>query len=445
MTSVAVEVVVILMLIMGNGLLAMSELALISARKVRLKQLAEHGNRGARLALELANEPNQFLSTVQIGITLVGILAGAFGGATLVGHLASGIQNVPVLGQFNEAFAVGVVVLAITYLSLVVGELVPKRLALNNAERIASRVARPVQLLTTVASPAVRVLSISMDFVLRILGGKPSSEPPVTEDEIKMLIHQGTIAGVFEEVEANLAANVFRLADKPASALMTPRHEIVWLDIADPPQAIEQMITASAHSRFPVCRDSVDNLIGFVRAKDLLAQRFAGLELNLQAVVRQPMLISESMRALSTLQLFKQTGKHLAMVVDEHGGIEGLVTHHDVLEAIIGTMPWEPGGAASAAVQREDGSWLIDGSMRLDEFKEIFQLKRLPGEDAGTFQTLGGFIMMYLGRIPSIGEHFECGGLRLEVVDMDGRRIDEVLVSRVPQELGTEPEDLEDR
>ena len=432
MTNVATEIFIVTLLIIGNGVLAMAELAVISARKARLTRLAEQGDARAEVALALASAPNQFLSTVQIGITLVGILAGAFGGATLAGQLGARIENVTVLAPYSEAIGVLVVVLTITYLSLVFGELVPKRLALNNPDRIALRVARLLRFLSVIASPAVHVLSVSTNFVLRILGAKPTGAPPVTEDEIRILIRQGTAAGVFEETEEDLVANVFRLGDKQVNALMTPRHEIAWLDINDPSEENRRAIAERAYSRFPVCRDTIDNVIGVVRAKDLLAQVLSGQRFDLTPVMRQPLLIPDGMRAYACLELFKESGKHVGLVVDEHGGIEGLLTPHDLLEAIIGNISVAGQPVELQAVQREDGSWLIDGSMHIDEFKQLFDLKRLAGENWGTFQTVGGFVMAYLGHIPSVAEHFEWEGLRFEVVDMDGRRVDEVLVARVP-------------
>lgn len=428
-TTVTIEILLIILLIAGNGLLAMSELAVVSSRKVRLQHLVDRGDPRARVALKLANEPNQFLSTVQIGITLVGILAGAFGGATIAEQLAISLENIPLLAPYSEAIGVAVVVLAITYFSLVFGELLPKRLALSNPERIASILARPMRFLSIIAAPAVRILSFSTDSVLRIAGIKPSTEIPVTEDEIRMLIRQGTAVGVFEETEEDLIKNVFRLGDRRVSALMTPRHEIVWLDIDDIPELNQRRVAESGQSRFPVCQGSIDKIVGVVRATDLLAQLVNGKPLEIGVAMRQPLVIPESMRALKALELFRKTGRHLALIVDEHGGIEGLITHHDILAAIVGDIPLVGEPVELQIQQREDGSWLIDGTLLIDEFREMFRLKRLPSEEDGIYQTLGGFIMSYLGRVPSVGEHFEWNRLRFEVVDMDGRRIDKVLVS----------------
>lgn len=431
MDIVVIEIIFIILLIIANGTLAMSEMAIVSARKARLQHLAEQGDARAQSALRLAGEPNQFLSTVQIGITLVGILAGAFGGATLAEQMAGRLDDIPLLAPYSEAIGVAVVVLIITYLSLIFGELVPKRLALSNPERIASAIAKPMRLVSAIASPAVRLLSLSTEGVLRLLGAKPSGEPPVTEEEIRLMIRQGALAGVFEQAESNLVENVFRLGDRRVSALMTPRHEILWLGLDDSPEVNQRKVTESAHSRFPVCKGTIDNLVGIVRAKDLLTQHLRGEPFNLQTVARQPLVMPEGMLALNALEMFKQTGRHLALVVDEHGGTEGLITHHDILAAIVGDIPIIGEPVEAQIVKRDDGSWLVDGSLLLDEFKERFRIRRLPGEEDGSFHTLAGFVMMSLGRIPVVGDHFESNGLRFEVVDMDGRRIDKILVSRI--------------
>lgn len=429
MTALIIEIIFIILLIAGNGVLAMSELAIVSARKVRLQHLADRGDMRARAALQLANEPNEFLSTVQIGITLVGILAGTFGGATIAEQLADRLESFPPLADYSEAIAVAVVVLSITYFSLVFGELVPKRLALSNSERIASGLARPMRLLSIIAAPAVRLLTFSTDVVLRLAGIKPPRETPVTEDEIRMLIRQGTTAGVFDKAEEDLIKNVFRLGDRRVSALMTPRQDIVWLDANDPPKLNQRRVAESPHSRFPVCEGHLDKLVGVVRAKDLLTHQVNQQPFDLRLAMRQALVIPESMQALKALELFRQTGRHLAIIMDEHGGTEGLITHHDILASIVGDFPLIGEPPEHRVVRREDGSWLMDGALLIDEFREILQMRRLPGEESGAFQTLGGFIMSFLGRVPSVGEHFEWNGLRFEVVDMDGRRVDKVLVS----------------
>ena len=438
MNSVAFEILFILLLLIANGLFAMSEIALVSSRKVRLLRRAEK-DAGARVALELAAAPDRFLSTVQIGITLIGILTGAFGGATISRHLAERLNRIPALAQYSEAVSIVVVVVTITYLSLVVGELVPKRLALNYPERIASRVAKPMQFLSRLTAPAVHALSASSSFLLRLLGARPTEEPPITEEEVKILIDVGAEAGVFEAAEHELVDNIFRLADLKVPQLMTPRLDIVWLDVISPPEEIRKRIINSPYSRMPVCQGTLDNVLGVVKARELLARVLAGEPLDLRAAMRPPLYVPETRTALQLLELFKRSTAHIALVIDEHGALEGLVTMNDVLEAIVGEMPAHLGRVEGLAVRREDGSWLLDGRIPVSDFKELFSIERLPREEEGGYHTLAGFIMTYLGRLPSAADHFVWNGLRIEVVDMDRRRIDKVLVNRV------EPDDTEDR
>ncbi|HEX2277554.1 MAG TPA: hemolysin family protein [Candidatus Tectomicrobia bacterium] len=427
MPSVLFEALVILLLIILNGVFAMSEIAVVSARKTRLEQWANEGDGKARAALELANAPNQFLATIQIGITLIGILAGAFGGATIARAIAVGLDEIPIVAPYSRPVSLAIVVLIITFLSLIVGELVPKRLALNSPERIASTMATPMRALARLASPVVYVLDLSTDAILRVLGMRPVVEPPVTEEEIRALIAQGTQAGMFEEAEQEMVERVFRLGDRRVSAVMTPRTEIVWVDSEAPLEEIQQTIAQSTHSRILVAQGSLDDVLGVVHAKELLLPLLRGEPLDLTAVLRQPLYVPESMRALEVLELFKQSATHIALVIDEYGGVQGLVTPSDILEAIVGDLP-EPGEQVDPlAVQREDGSWLLDGMLSIDDFKELFHLGRLPDEDQGVYQTLAGFVIMQLGRIPAVSDHFEWGGLRIEVVDMDGNRVDKVL------------------
>jgi putative hemolysin len=432
MPSVSFEILVVILLIIINGIFAMSEIAVVSARKTRLQQWAEEGNAKAHAALELANNPNQFLATIQIGITLIGILAGAFGGATIAKELAVILDNIPWLAPYSHPLSLAFVVLGITYLSLVVGELVPKRLALNNPEGVATAIATPMRLLSRIAYPAVHLLGLSTEFLLRMLGVKPSTEPPVTEEEIRALIEQGTQAGMFEEAEQEMVERVFRLGDRRVSAVMTPRTEIVWLDRGATPAEIRHTITTSAHSRFLVADGSLDNVLGVVHAKDLLARIIDEQVVDLTSTLQQPLYVPESMRALKVLELFKQSGTHIALVIDEYGGIQGIVTPSDILEAIVGDLPEAGEQLEPLAVQREDGSWLLDGMLPVDEFKDLFDIAELPGEDQGIYQTLAGFVIMQLGRIPAVADYFEWEGLRIEVVDMDGNRVDKVLVTPIP-------------
>lgn len=429
MNSVALEMLFIVLLVITNGVFAMSEIAVVSARKVRLQQRADAGDRGAHIALELANTPNQFLSTIQIGITLIGILAGAFGGATLAKELAAELSRIQWLAPYSDAIGVSMVVVGITYLSLVVGELAPKRLALNNAERIASTVAPWMQTLSRVASPAVRLLSLSTELVLRTLGMRPSLEMPVTEEEIKLMIEQGTQVGVFVPAEQEMVKQVFRLADRTVGALMIPRPEVIWLDPNDSLEEVRHKITASGYSQFPVAQGDLDNVLGLVYARDLLAQVLSGQSADLKAALRPALFVPESMLVLEVLERLKETRSQVVLVIDEYGGFQGLVTIHDILEAIVGDIPLPDEVAEAEVVRREDGSWLMDGRLLVDELRDVIRLEKLPYEGEGHYRTLGGLVMTCLGRVPSTGDHFEWGGLRFEVVDMDGRRVDKVLVS----------------
>jgi putative hemolysin len=418
------ELLILFLLTVVNGVLALSELAVVSARKLRLEHMAEAGDTGARAALELANHPNRFLSTVQIGITLVGIFAGAFGGATIAENLEERLDTVPPLEPYSEGISVGLVVLLTTYLSLVIGELVPKRLALQNPERVAVMVAKPMTILSQISAPAVKILSVSTDLLLRLLGVSQSDEPPVTEAEIRALIQQGAEAGIFDSAEHDMVAGVFSLGDQRVSAIMTPRTEITWLDLNDSDEENQRTIIECPHSRLPVCRGGLDNIVGIVRAKEVLNRCLAGQPFDLAALVYEPPFVPESRPVSKVLELFKQTKRHMVLVIGEHGGVEGLVTMQDILEEIVGDIE------QVLAVQREDGSWLLDGLLTMNELIEILQIKELPDEEEGHYETLGGFVMARLGYIPSAADHFEWNGIYFEIVDMDGLRVDKVLVQQ---------------
>ncbi len=423
------EMLIILVLLIANGIFAMSEIAVVSARKARLQQLVDEGHSNARAALELATSPNHFLSTVQIGITLVGILAGAFGGATLAESIAASLNLIPTLAPYSEAIGVGVIVLLITYLSLIIGELVPKRLALNNPERIAAMVARPMQGLARLTSPVVRFLGASTDLILRMMGVKPTKELPVTEEEVKVLIDQGTKVGVFEESEQDMIEGVLRLGERRIGAVMTSRTQVVWIDVEDPAEEIYRKVIGSHHSRFPVARESLDNVMGVVLAKDLLAQHWQGQPLDLKPLVRETLFVPETMPALRVLELFKTKGTHIAMVIDEYGSVQGMVTHNDILEDIAGYVADSGAPADPQVVKREDGSWLLDGLLSIDRLKEIFDLDYLPREELEVYQTVGGFVVDQLGSIPVAGQSFDWSDLHFEIMDMDAHRVDKVLVT----------------
>jgi putative hemolysin len=431
LTNFVLETLVIFLLIGANGLLAMSEIAIVAARKARLQQSANSGDAGARTALELAAHPNRFLATVQIGITLVGILAGAYGGATLAPEIERLVFEVPALAPYAGIIGVGVLVVGITFFSLVLGELAPKRIALVHAERIASAVAAPMRFLSSLAFPLVRLLGVSTDLVLRIFRVKPSLEPHVTPEEIKILVEQGTALGVFEESEQDMIEGVLRLDERSIGAFMTPRIQMVWIDVGDSPEILRAKILDSPHSRFPVIQGSFSNVLGVVSAKDILKQSLSGQPTNLRQALGPPLFVPESASALRVLELFKREGTHFALVTDEYGGIQGLVTDRDILEAIVGELPSRDEPHEPEVIVREDGSWLVDGLLNIDRLKEILQMDILPDEESGRYHTVSGFMMTQLGGIPAVGQHFEWESFRFEVMDMDGRRVDKVLIARV--------------
>ncbi len=421
--DVSLEILIVLLLIILNGVFSLSEMAVVSSRKARLQQKVNEGDTGSQTALHLAESPNTFLSTVQIGITLIGVLAGAVGGAAIAEPLAALIGNVSWLAAYASSIALASVVLVITSLSLILGELVPKRLALHNPERVAAAMAGPMLFISRLFSPLVWLLGTITDLTLHLLGVKPSLEPPVTEEEILVQLDQGTQAGVFGEAEQDMVEGVFRLHDRRVFSLMTPRSEIVWLDVHDSPEEIRRVIEESPFSQFPVCEDSLDTVIGTIKARDLLIESLSGESLRLKLNLRPVTYIPEMAHASRALEIFKAGEAEMLIVVDEFGSLEGLLTISDILEEIVGNIQ----DGAPQATQRQDGSWLLDGMLEVEDFKEIFNLRHLPDEDE--FETLGGFVMNHLGRVPQPSDVFEWSGLRFEVMDMDGNRVDKVMVS----------------
>ncbi len=417
------ELAIIFLLTVINGVLAMSEAAVIAARKPRLQQQIDKGSAGARIAMALKDEPSRFLSTVQIGITLVGMLLGAFGGATVASDIARSLRQNETLAPYADALGLLIIVVATTYIQLIIGELVPKRLALHRPETIASQMARPLRLISVITAPVVKLLSISTDAVLWLLGTKESGEAPITEEEITAMLTVGVEAGVFEEAEQEMVESVFKLGARRVTSIMTPRTEIVWLNLEDDPEENQRKLVESHYSRFPVCDGDLDHVIGLVRAKDLLPRVLAGEPLDLRAAMVPPIFVPESMTVARSLEIFRESGKHIVFVINEYGGLQGLVTTQDILEEIVGDIE-QP-----QAVMREDGSYLIDGLMAIDDFKELVDIEHMPGE-GDHFETIAGFVMMQQGRIPQTGDHFTWENLRFEVVDMDGNRIDKLLVSR---------------
>jgi putative hemolysin len=421
------EVIIIGILIILNAVLAMSEAALVASRKTKLQQYANEGDHSSTTALKLMSDPNIFLSTIQIGITLIGVLSGAVGGATISERLTEEFSKIPAIQPYSEALALGIVVMVITILSLWLGELVPKRIALHNPEQIARGVAGPMFFISRVFSPIVKVLGSATDLVLKLFGVKPSNEPPFTEEEFQVLLDQGTQAGVFEESEQDMVEGVFSLGDQRIYSLMTPRTDIVWLDIDETIEEIRAKIAGSEFSRFPVRQDTLDVILGIVKTRDLLVPSLGGEPIHIKDLLRPAYFIPETMFASKALEIFKEKGTDILLVIDEFGGLQGLLTITDILEEIVGEMELEE----PQATQRQDGSWLLDGMLEVDEFKEIFNLNMLPHEDE--YETLSGFVMVSLGRVPQTADHFDWHGYKFEVIDMDGRRVDKVLVTTLPQ------------
>jgi len=426
MPEFVTKILIIALLIFLNNILAMSETALLSARKARLQHMSNEGNHRARTALKLTNNPNQFLSVIQIGITLIDVLTGAVAGATLANYLANAVEKIPFFAPYSHTIGLLVVVVTITYFSLILGELVPKRLAMQNPEKIASAVAGPMVFISKIFSPIIRIISASTEIVLRIIGIHPSKEPPVTEEELHVLIDQGTEAGIFESAEQDMVAGVFRLGDRRLTSLMTPRTEIVWLDVKDKIEDIKQKIANCPYSRFPVCQGSLDNVLGIIKARDLLVPSLANEAIKLKENLQPVLYIPETAFASRALEIFKEQGRELVLVIDEFGGVQGLLTINDILEEIVGEIEIDE----PQAIQRQDGTWLLDGMLSIEEFKEIYKITSLPHEEE--YETLAGFVMMSLGKIPQASEQFEWNSLRFEVVDMDGRRVDKILVSTLP-------------
>jgi putative hemolysin len=420
---------ILLLLIAVNGFLVMAELAIVSSRPARLQKFANDGLSGAKAALSLNADSSRFLASVQIGITLVAILSGAFGELTLSPALATALAGSSLLGRHAEAAASAIVVCSIAYVSLVIGELVPKRFALANRERIACSVAPAMSVLATVATPVSTLLRWSTDAVLRLVRPAIIAEPDVTEEEVKSMIAEGTEAGVFEKAEQEIIERVLRVADRSIRSIMVPRPDIVWLDITESEACIYEDIAKSGHSRFPVCRGDVDETIGIVHAKTLLEQLHSTGVINLEAAIKTPLYVHESTNVLKLLDMFKSSLVHMAIVLDEHGTVQGIATPTDILTGIAGDLPEEEADIEPSAVQREDGSWLLDGQMPVFEVERVLGLSGL-GIDDAEYTTLAGFVLSQLGRIPAAGEKFRWKNWRFEVVDLDGRRIDKVLATQ---------------
>ncbi|MDD3444609.1 MAG: hemolysin family protein [Zavarzinia sp.] len=426
------DLTILVLLVALNAFLVMAELAVVAAKRARLKRAADAGSVAARTALDLAGDPGKFLSTVQIGITAIGTLSGAFGGQALAGPLSEFLAGFPTLAPFADTAAIAIIVVGLTYVTLILGELVPKRLALARAESIAIFVATPLRILSIVAAPAVWLINFSTNMVLKILP-KGSKEPEVTDEEVRVLMQEGTAAGHFQEAERAIVEMTLRLGDRYVDALMTPRTQIEWLDVTDPPKRTWQKIAESHYSRFPVKKGTTKTVLGFVQVKDLFAQPQLqlGKPIDISAAIHPALYIPETTPALKALEAFRASGSPIALIVDEYGDIQGLVTLTDLLEALIGELEEaDTPEDERSVVQRDDGSWLIDGGYSLDRLWDLLGMPDAQDEDAD-FNTLGGLMMHRLKRIPSAGDKFDLGPYRFEVMDMDGRRVDKVLVGRI--------------
>ena len=429
------NILIIAVLFYFNGIFAKYEIAMVSARKTRLQQRSDDGNRGAADALELLKDPNQqYLSTIQIMITMIDTLAGGIGGAMLANPLAEVLQKVSWLAPAADTVALIFVVVVITYFSIVLGELIPKRIAVSKPEDVVCQLSPAIRKLTRLMRPLTRLLSTSTSLGIKLLRIDTQAEPSITEDEIKVFIEQGRDIGLIEQTESDMFSGIFRLGDRRVDVLMTPRTDLEWIDIEDDQHTIISELMHSEYSRIPVGRGSLDDVLGMVNVKELIGIDLHSPNFHLTDYIREPMFVPENMQALKVFEQFRATGTHQALVIDEYGGVQGMVTLYDVLEAIVGEIPLDAEDQEQEVVQRADGSYLLDGMLPIDEIKELLDFDELPDEGRAGYQTLSGFVMNQLGSIPRVGQTFTWDTYQFEVVDMDGRRVDKVLVTRLPEE-----------
>lgn len=427
MATTLTEILIIIVLILINGVLAMSELAIVSSRKTKLQHWADNGDAGARAALKIASAPNDFLSTIQIGITLIGIFAGAYGGANVTDELTEWLKPFPALAPHSAVLSMSIVVVSITYLSLIIGELVPKRLALQAPEMVAKYVAKPMSIMSSLARPLVHFMSGSTNLVLKAMGIKEYSETPVSQAEIHVMIEQAAEAGIVEEAEQEMVNEVLRLGDRRVTALMTPRTDVSWLNGNETLSTVLPEIAQASHSKFLVCDKDVDEVLGIVELKKLMFAALENKEQLLKDLVIQPLYVPENTTALQLLEKFRDSKQQIAIVLDEYGGLQGLVTSEDIFQTIVGELPEEGEEPKWQNAEMPDGSWLLQGQMPIDEFFDMFSVQR-DLDDDGTYNTLAGFILAMLEKIPAAGEKFSWHGLSIEVVELERQRIDKVKV-----------------
>lgn len=425
------DIILILIVILINGVFAMAEIAMVSSRKSRLEQMAKGENINAKIAYDLSQKPGNFLSVIQIGITFIGILVGAIGQGSLIQKLSIFLQSIPFIGTFHEQIAFILGIALITYLAIVIGELIPKQIALNNPEHTAVFFAPLMQTLTNAAYPLVRLLSLSTETVLRLLHLTTRMDQPITEEEIRTFIREGTKIGIFNKTEKELVERALHLDDLRVNMLMMPRNRIQWFD---PDQFLEhykEYLSDYRHSRVLFCKGNLDKVVGVIHVRDFLNSYLQKQKVNIKEIMTKPIFISENMRALKVLEMFRRSDVHVALVLDEFGNVQGLVTLNDILEALVGDIKTQSISDDSQVVKRSDGSMLIDGLLPISELKKLLSIEALPKEQSNLYQTIGGFMITYLDRIPKTGEKFELNGFRFEVADMDNNRVDKVLVTKI--------------
>lgn len=429
MGEILLYIAVILLLIFANALFSMSEMALFASSKAKLMAMRDERKRGAAAALRLLDEPDHFLSVVQVGITSIAILSGAFGGDILSDHITPYLD--PLLGEYSKAASFAMVVVALSYLSLILGELLPKRIAINHPEAIACHIAPFMVMVMKILDPLVKLLSISLKMVMKLFGIKQNNEKAVTEDEIKIIVEQSTQAGVLEEAEQQMINRIFRMGDMQIASIMTPRKKITWLNIKDEIQENIKKINECHHSHYPIADGDLENILGVARSKDLLAKAMENPDLLLKEVLIEPIYVPETMKVLTLLESFKKNGFHMAFILNEYGGFEGVVTLFDILESVFGEVSSIAEPEERKVVKREDGSMLVDGMVTIEELKELLSVKTLPEEEESEFRTLAGFAISIFGKLPEIGDKFTAEGYEFEVMDLDGKRIDRFLISKI--------------
>ncbi len=438
---IIVEIILIILLVLVNAILSLAEIAIVSARRVKIQKAANEGDSRAEVALELMDEPNQFLSTVQLGMTLVAIVTGALGGSTLSEPLGAFLSTyIP----YSYQISMIIIVVLSTYFTIIVGEIVPKRIAMNEPENMALKSAKAMRLINKLCSPVVYILDLTTAVCLKILRADKIEEDVVTEEEVKLLIEEGIEDGTIEKEEESIIKRVFNLDDQKVDMIMTPRSEMIWLDLEDSDEENQEKIIESKRSIFPVASGELDDFIGVVQAKDILSEMFQGSKQSMEEIIKNPLVVPENMPSMELLKEFKNNRQyvHMALVVDEFGSVVGLITLNDLLEGIVGDIPGIDETDDPKAIQRKDGSWLIDGRFSIEDFKELFEIEEdLPQEVEDGFTTIAGFILSFLGKIPETEESFDWENYNFEILDMDGNHIDKILVT--VNEISIDNEDNE--